>query len=363
MKDLEPGKIKWLERGIFVRKTHTGQLRYGISYVYKGRRKQEIVGPTKTLAKHALSIRKAEIAQGRYKITPRKRSPLFCDFCETYLLHAKSKKKSWRGDKHALRIAKPFFARKRLNEITQWDIERYRSERLKTRSRATSNRDLSLLRYMFNMAIEWGMLEQNPAKKIRALKVEEVPMRVLTVDEEHKLVEAAADHIRALIYIAVYTGMRRGELLQLDWEDVDFTDRIITVRKSKSGRVRHVPMSSPVVNLFRRIERDYGPVFRFQGKAIKDVKTAFQRAVRESGIKPCRFHDLRHTFATRMVMSGADLHTLKQIMGHASIQTTLKYSHPSPEHRQTAVERMMLSLYGSARKVRPDLKLISDKTP
>ncbi len=347
-KDLKPGETCWLERGIFTRRTKAGQIRYGISYSHKGRRYQEIVGSTKSSARHALQIRKAEITQERFKIPTRKKSPSFDEFCQTYLDHARQKKKTWKGDESALNIAKGFFKSKRINEITSWDIERYRASRSKARTKATANRDLALLRYMFNLAVKWGFLEDSPVNGIKKYKEDERVIQVLTLEEEQALYAAAADHLKPIIVTALNTGMRRGELLSLEWQAVDLQRKVITVEYSKSGKVRHIPINDRLLSELKGIQSDHkkGYLFNYNGKRIKDIKTAFLKAVKRSGIRPCRFHDLRHTFATRLVLAGVDITTVNELLGHANISTTMRYAHPTPEHRQAAVGQLMFSVYG-----------------
>jgi integrase len=102
-------------------------------------------------------------------------------------------------------------------------------------------------------------------------------------------------------------------------------------------------------------KHERGPVFKFNGKPVKDTKTAFNKAVKRAGIKPpARFHDLRHTFATRMVQAGVDLPTLQEILGHASIITTRRYAHPAPAHKRAAMDRLVFSMFGSGPKVAHD---------
>ena len=159
--------------------------------------------------------------------------------------------------------------------------------------------------------------------------------------EERKLVEAAAPHFKPLIVVAINTAMRRGELLDLQWEQVDLQTGTITVRHSKNGRVRHVPLNKTAQEALSELPGPHaGHVFLYRGLPIQDVKTAFLKAVKRAGIPRCRFHDLRHTFATRLVIAGVDLATVKELMGHASISTTMRYAHPSPPHKREAVARL-----------------------
>jgi integrase len=342
LKELAPGETCWIERGIFARRTKAGEIRYGISYVHEGKRVQEMVGPTMTLARKALSVRKAEVAQGRFQIPTRSRAPRFEEFCAIYLEHARQKKRTWKDDESALRKATPFFKGKRIDAITSWDIERYRASRAETLTKATANRDLALFRYMFNMAVKWGFLTTSPVAGVKQYKEDDRPMRVLSAEEEQALLKASPPHLRTLIVAALNTGMRRGELLSLQWNAVDFDQRTITVQYSKSGRMRHIPMNEVLWKTLHdaRPADARGAVFTYKSASISDVKTAFLKSVARSGIRVCRFHDLRHTFATRLVLAGVDLATVKELLGHASITTTMRYAHPGPEHRRNAVRRL-----------------------
>jgi len=137
-------------------------------------------------------------------------------------------------------------------------------------------------------------------------------------------------------------GPLRGELLRLRWDQVDLQTGVITIHHTKSGRIRHVPMNDLVRRVLRSRSGSEGPVFRFLGDPVNDLKNSFRGAIRRAGIPPCRFHDLRHTFATRLAMGGIDLPTVKELLGHASITTTMKYAHPTPEHRKSAVDILVV---------------------
>ena len=347
LKKLPIGKRVYIERGIFVRKTLKGQVRYGISYVYKGRKIRHIVGDTISLARHALNIKKAEIAQSRYQIPNKKTAITFGQLADMYLDHAKQAKRSWKRDEGALKKAKEFFTPKRLDEITTWDIERYRAARAETITKATVNRDTALLKHMFRLACEWGLIQENPAKPVKLYREPEHPMRVLSLDEERKLYREAAAHLKPILNVALNTGLRRGELLALEWPQVDLGRKSITVKVSKSGRVRTVPLNDIAYEALRTIAGQHkGRVFLFKGEPIGSVRRGFESAVGRAKIAQIRFHDLRHTFATRLVLAGCDLATLKQLMGHANIQTTMRYTHPTPESQWAAVNSLLTSVYG-----------------
>ncbi|UCG51023.1 MAG: site-specific integrase [Candidatus Latescibacterota bacterium] len=341
LKQLEPGEVAHLDRGIFVRKNRNGTLSYGISYLYKGTLIREIIGPTKTLAKQVLQSRKSEIAQDKFKIPKKRRSPKFDTVCDRYLEHAKKEKKSWQRDELALKIAKKFFKKKRIDELAPFDFERFKAARADQVSKSTVNRDLSVLKRLFNLAIDWNLVATNPLKKVAVYRLDEKTMRVLSHEEERRLIEAAAPHIRPLIIVAINTGMRRGELLSLQWEQVDLQSRTITIKHSKNGRVRHIPINKTTQEAFVALPEPHtGHVFRYHGSPIKEVKSAFAGAVRRAAIPHCTLHSCRHTFATRLVSAGVDLATVKELLGHASVSTTMKYTHPAPQHKRDAVGRL-----------------------
>ena len=344
IKSLESGQVAHLDRGIFVRRNNNGTLSYGISYLYNGTLFREIAGNNKTLAKEALRIRKAEIAQDRYQIPKKRKPPKFDTVCNRYMEHAKKSKRSWERDEETLKLAKAFFKRKRIDEISSWDVERFKASRVKQVSKSTVNREIAVIKRLFTLAVDWNLVEKNPVKKVAMYRLEEKVMRVLSQDEEQKLINAAAPHFKPLIIVAINTGMRRGELLALQWEQVDLHSNTITIKQSKNGKVRHIPINKKAQEALENIPEPHEEhVFVYRGLPVKAIKTAFSGAVRRAGIAHCTLHCCRHTFATRLVLAGVDLATVMQLMGHASISTTMKYAHPSPPHKREAVGRLDLS--------------------
>jgi integrase len=137
--------------------------------------------------------------------------------------------------------------------------------------------------------------------------------------------------------------MRRGEILSLKWAQVDLTNRKITLINTKNNESRVVPINATLYHeLVRLRERSDGEyVFcRRNGSPAKDIRSGFDAAVARAGIKDFRFHDLRHTFGSHLVMQGVDLRTVQQLMGHKEVKMTMRYSHLSPEHVQEAVGKL-----------------------
>ena len=214
---------------------------------------------------------------------------------------------------------------------------------MKQVSKSTVNRELAVIKRLFTLATDWNLVEKNPLKKVAMFRLQQSMMRVLSQDEERKLIDAAAPHFKPLIIVAINTGMRRGELLNLHWEQVDLHSQTITIKQSKNGKVRHIPINKKAQEALESIpEPREGHVFVYRGLPIKVVKTAFAGAVRRAGIQHCTQHSTRHTFATRLVLAGVDLATVMQLMGHATISTTMKYAHPNPPHKREAVARLDL---------------------
>ncbi len=313
-----------------------------IDYYVDGRRKRECVGVNKKTAEKALAIRKAEIAQGRYDFK-KENSIKLQDFAKDYLEYSRANKKSFKRDITSLNALLPYFEGKKLSQIKPEDIERYKIMRRKSVAPGTINRELACLKHMFTMAIKWGKAGSNPVKEVKLFKEERGRLRVLLKEEEERLLHASSPHLRPILITALNTGMRRGEILNLAWDNVDLTNKFIIVEKTKSGEKRTIPMNKLLTATLKcvRSNSSDGYVFcKADRSPYGDVKTAFLAALRRSGIKPCRFHDLRHTFASRLVMNGVDLVTVKELLGHSSIQTTMIYAHPSPEHKQRAVQSL-----------------------
>lgn len=310
-----------------------------IDYYIEGQRRRECVGLDKKMAEDALIVRKAEIAQGKYNLKRKKSTVKFTDFTETYLEYSQANKKSYRRDVSCIKALTRYFKSKLLSEISPWQIEKYKVARARKVAPATVNRELGCLKYMFSMAIKWGRATTNPVKEVRFFQVDNTSLRVLSKEEEEKLLMASSPHVKLLIITALNTGMRLGELLNLTWDKVNLDNRTITIDHTKNRDYRIIPMNQHLTNTLKCVKKISSYVFsKEDGRPYGSIKTAFRAAVRRAGIPYCRFHDLRHTFATRLVMRGIDLVTVQQLLGHKSIAMTMRYSHPTPEHRKMAVE-------------------------
>lgn len=186
----------------------------------------------------------------------------------------------------------------------------------------------------------------NPAAKVKLFPEKPKQLRVISADEFVKLYNSASDSLKTLLMIAVHTGLRRSEILNLKRPDINFEDKYIIVRESKNGEIRHVPINSLLMETLEAVVDKAGSGYLFPGKdnaPIKSVKKAFLGALRRSGIPRLRFHDLRHSFGSKLSMAGVDIATIQELVGHKDISATKRYLHPSPEHKKAAVERLEYS--------------------
>jgi hypothetical protein len=185
------------------------------------------------------------------------------------------------------------------------------------------------------------MIEANPAKKVRLFVENNKRIRYLTEEEIHRLYQNASDHLKPIIMTALLTEMRRNEILKLKWEDIDFDHRIIFVRNTKNNEIREVPMNDTLMVVLKSFRFNSPYVFvRKDGKPHISIRTGFESALRRAGISDFRFHDLRHTFASHLIMRGVDLMTVKELLGYKTIDITLRYAHLSPDHKRHAVETL-----------------------
>jgi integrase len=245
------------------------------------------------------------------------------------------------------RAVQPVLGTKRLTDIAPFDLERYRRTRKQAgKSDATINRELAFLRHVYSMAVTWGKAAENPVKKVRFAREDNGRVRMLSPEEEVQLLANCGPQLKPLVIAALHTGFRASELLSLTWDEVDFRRHVVTVRAAyaKNGESRSVPMNKVLTEILRDVRMvalATEQVFcNLRGKPYRSFRTAFERAVRIAGLVDFTFHDLRHTFASRLVMRGVDLPTVKDLLGHKTIAMTLRYTHLSSDHKQRAVSTL-----------------------
>ena len=323
-----------------------------IDYYCEGRRMREPASKKKTEAEEMLEARKTDIVRGEFHL-PGKRKIKFEKFAQEYLEYAKINKRSWERDRVILGHLMPHFKGMALSKINPKHIEDYKRTRLKRVRPVTINRELALLKYMFSLARKWKYTNENPVKEVKFFQETQYIMRVLNETEIKRLVNATEGYPRAIIILALNTAMRKGEILNLRWNDVDFFKEYICIKETKSNLIRKIPMNSVVMATLNSIERKGDYVFSGgeAGKPYADIFYPFKAACKKVGIKDLRFHDLRHTAATLMVTGGIDLVTVSKILGHADIKMTMRYAHPTPENKRNAVSVLASIFTGKKEKI------------
>jgi len=318
-------------------------------FLYRGERYTGCIGPvSKTVAKEIMAKKKAEAVEGRYELPSQKPSPRLEDFAKEYFAYYQANRRPRSVTRHetSWRVIQPVLGSKRLAEISAFDLERYRRQRKQAGvSDVTINRELAFLRHLYTMAITWGKATENPVKRVRFAREDNGRVRMLTLEEEEQLLAQCAPHLKPLVVTALHTGFRTSELLSLTWADVDFRRRVITVRAAyaKNGESRGVPMNDVLTMALKEVRMNApGDVVfcNYKGTPYRSFRSAFERAVCKAGLEDFTFHDLRHTFASRLVMAGVDLPTVKELMGHKDITMTLRYTHLSSDHKQRAVRTL-----------------------
>lgn len=285
--------------------------------------------------------------QARNGACPRRdqapRPVLFEDAAKEYLAWSKAHKKSWRTDEHWLNRLKAVFAGKTLEEITPEAVEQFKRDLVATRTRATTNRHLALLRHLFNRRIEdFGYPGRNPVRK-RTLFVEEnTRTRWLTREEEEKLFALIPEPYRAFCRVALYTGARRGELLAARWDQVDSRRGLLTLPTSKSGKPRYIELSSVVLETLARIPRHLGEPRIFPD--CRKVSHRFPAWAEEAALPgKVTLHTLRHTYASRLVLAGVDLVTIRELGGWSEkggLALVQRYAHVGEGLKRQAVEAL-----------------------
>jgi len=209
---------------------------------------------------------------------------------------------------------------------------------------STINREMATLKHALSKAVEWKLLRKAAREELAAIKKYQEPdgrLRYLSgpAEAEH-LLEACDDSLRPIVLTALHTGMRKGELLSLTWESIDMMHGFIRLKQTKNGKARALPFNETLWSLFSglRTRQDVPWVFHdLEGKRYQDVRHAFDRACEAAGLTDFHFHDLRHTFASWLVMKGVPLATVSALLGHTSPTMTLRYAHLSPKHLTSAV--------------------------
>jgi len=335
-------------------------------YLPDGTRKRERIGPNKRDAEDVLAKRRTEIREGKYWEIKRESKILFKDLSEKFLKeYSRPPKKAISSvgrDKLSVKHLNKFFGNKLVHQITREAIEDYQNKRLDDGVvSGTVNREVACLKTIFNKAVDWKVVKFSPARKIKMLKESPPIVRYLSREEIGKLLKAckisesskykktAAKHLYPIVFTALNTGMRLGEILNLKWRDIDFMNGFIHIEKAKGEKRRDMPLTTELTQVLKcgiKVENSEYVFCHENGAPFSNINRSWKTAKRRAGIKHFRFHDLRHTFASYLVMGGVDLYTVSELLGHSSVEVTKRYAHLSPKYKKRAVEALSKILPG-----------------
>lgn len=382
-------------KGFLLRVQPSGEMTYYLSYRNAaGQRHRIRLGPAHTLspteARTLARQRAGDVLQGadpqhakreQREAADKARRNTFGIFLEErYLPWSAGAHKGHKETERLLTREFSFLANLPLPEITAGEISAWETRaRKKGLAPTTINRRVAVLKAALQKAADWGLTEFNPLTRMKLQRIDRRPKpRYLSADEEARLrcalndrqekqraereryiawqeergisplaalADQYTDHLMPIILLAMNTGLRRGELFNLIWADVDLARRQLTVLGdgAKSGQTRVVPLNTEAHTVLSAwcpaAPRSSALVFPSPatGRRFDNIGSAWENLLREAGIESFRFHDLRHHFASKLVMAGADLNVVRELLGHADISTTLRYAHLAPEHRANAV--------------------------
>jgi integrase len=319
-----------------------------------GRRVQRVLKKARTRAQaiKATTVIENKVFENRYQIE-RRPEVRFDKFVKDHFLpYSKLHKRTYPDDVKICDMLKETFGRMMLSEINPPLIEKWKQKRRegktmykRQRNPATVNRELCVLSKIFSLAFDAELIEINPCRRVRKFRTNSGRMRYLTFDEEAKLFEQlqGQEWVQRIVTMAINTGMRQGEIFDLTWFDVDLPRGVIHIQVSKNGKDRFVPINQTVRAMLEGLPHTNEHVFpspRTKGRLV-DVERRFDLAKSDAGIQDFRFHDLRHTAATRMADCGADAFTLAAIFGWSDVRMALRYTHATDEAKRRAVENLV----------------------
>lgn len=249
----------------------------------------------------------------------------------------------------------PYFGNTLISRITPHMLDVYKQMRAKQgASNNTVNHDLTNLSHMLRMAIRWGYIDRNVVSLVDKMKVPKRSPRFLHQEEIRRLAEAAiGSHIYPLIVTALHTGMRKAELFNLKWSDIDFDNHTVTIQPKDDWHTKNYkPRSLQLTPALHEVLREHWEmklidsvrseyVFTYKGRQLKsNIKWSFATVLKKASLENVSLHTLRHTFASQLVMAGVPLREIQELMGHQSFETTLQYAHLSEDHVKQQVMKL-----------------------
>ena len=343
--------------GVFKRRNKDGEEGETWHVDYRdptGKRIIQAVGPSKREAQDYLSKIKASIREGRFFDIKKENRVIFNELLDGYVKKVKDEKYFNTSVQYFIPVIREHFGKKLLSEIDYKALEDFRDKRKRTstqygtpRSDRTVNLEMAVLRHIFRKGLKWRMLEKNPFENVDDLfyKNRNKRERALREDEVKRLIEACLPYLKPIVVTAVHTGLRKGDVLNLKWQDIDLERGIIRLTEQKTGETRNIVLNNDMRTLLHSLPVKGDYVFPGKdGKPFKDVKRSFQIALKDAEIEQNNdrrikivFHTLRHTCVSLLTERGADTTMVKNYVAHASEEMTERYTHLTEEYaRKTA---------------------------
>src|SRR5579871_804806 len=298
-------------------------------------------------AKKVLALHMQEIVERKFLNV--ENTATFGEAADSFLAYSRARRKTFKNDSQIVGRLKAFFGNRSLESLNLDLVEAFIAERMDKGNRQFEgkalagtivNHDIGILKSIIHRAFLNGLIEKNPIRGVKKFK--ETPRdRVLEPEEYQRLLDQCRPHVKAMVQLAYLTGMRRGEILGLRWDQVDLSNKVIVLEAAdtKTQEKREVPLSATLLELFKRIPKTLGSpyVFTYKGERIKSIKTAFLRACRAAGIPNFRFHDLRHCAVTNLRKAGVSDTVIMSISGHKTYAMFKRYNRIDRQDRLTAM--------------------------
>ena len=343
--------------GVFKRKNKDGIERDTWYVDYRdpdGKRVIRAVGPKKEAETYLGKVR-ASIREGRFFDVKKENKTTFRELIDAYVEKVREQRFYQTSVSYFVPVLKKRFEGKMLSGIDYKALEDFRNERKKTptqhgtpRSKRTVNIEMSVLRRMFRKGVKWGMVEKNPFENSEDLFYKETDRRerALTEDEVRRLIDACPRYLKLIVSTAVYTGLRKSDILNLKWRDIDLLKGIIRLEEAKTGKTRNIVLNSDMITLLQSHPVKCQYVFPNKyGKPFRDIKRSFETSLKKAGIQQSEdrrykivFHTLRHTCVSLLTERGADTNAVKNYVAHASEEMTKHYTHLSEEYARKTAE-------------------------
>jgi integrase len=324
-----------------------GSIAWYYNFSYKGKQYRAVGGTTRTQAQRTLERVRTEVINETYEHA-REQNTKFEEVSGEFLVTSKTEKRSWKRDVQLVDHLIKFFKGKLLIQIKPADIELYKTNRKSEGvSGSTINRELAALKRIFYIAIKNKKAKYNPVTDVKFMQEPPGRTRYLNLEEINKLLTKCNDQVKPVVIVALNTGMRSQEILDLKWNNIFIENTInpyLEIEISKNGKKRFIPLNNTLITLFSdlKIKSDgRSEIFlNYRNQPLKHIRKQFHYARDKANINDVRFHDLRHTFASHYLMNGGDLLSLKQILGHSTLKMVERYAHLSQSHKLNMVNNL-----------------------